>query len=477
MSTRRPAFSIARSRPTGWLLFVLLLVAALATEYWDKNPLTLPGGIDVPWARFVLAMAVAPLAITANAWRWSALARVPGEMRPLLVFYAACALSVVGLLLNPLAPDGLLQYFKTLAHLSLYALLVYVIVKRVTWERLQTLVRAYYLFGVAAALLALAQFVSGTFGLLPWMSAFYFRSAEYEVGGGIFMGFRASSIFGEPSWAARYYIHWIALSCAYWWFTRQQRYLWALALFGLAFYVANSLLGYVLLATFAGVLVLSFMWQRNMLSLSPAKKLVVAALGLAIVFGWLVGVRLPLPRLLESTIARVALVVQGGGGSGNRWDSIYAGLEVWRRAPIFGVGLGNIEGHIVKFYRDKAYVFRSYFGSDSLYVQLLAETGLVGFLAFLYFWGRLILGPAALRFDWTHLPPDAAQASAWLRLLQIDAVAQGVGMLNYSDYLSPHLWTVVGIALACRALLVREGASTAFERAGRATRRLDPAPA
>ena len=477
MTAQTPASSISRWRPTGWRLFVLLLVAALATEYWDKNPLVLPGGIDVPWARFVLAMAVAPLAITANAWRWSALARVPGEMRPLLAFYAACALSVVGLLLNPLASDGLLQYVKTLAHLSLYVLLVYVIVKRITWERIQTLVRAYYLLGVAAALLALAQFVSGTFGIFPWMTAFYFRSAEYEVGGGIFMGFRASSIFGEPSWAARYYIHWIALSCAYWWFTRQQRYLWALGLFGLAFYVANSLLGYVLLATFALGLLVSFMWQRNMLSLSPAKKLAVAALGFAVLFGWLVGVRVPLPRLLESTVARVALVVQGGGGSGNRWDSIYAGLEVWRRAPIFGVGLGNIDGHIVKFYRDKAYVFRSYFGSDSLYVQLLAETGLVGFLAFLYFWGRLIFGPAGPQLDWSDLPPDAAQTYAWLRLLQMDAVAQAVGMLNYSDYLSPHIWTVVGIVLACRALIVRQAASAAAERPAHGMRRLDHAPA
>jgi hypothetical protein len=29
-------------------------------------------------------------------------------------------------------------------------------------------------------------------------------------------------------------------------------------------------------------------------------------------------------------------------------------------------------------------------------------------------------------------------------------------MLNYSDYLNPHLWTVVAITLAIRTLLVNE---------------------
>jgi O-antigen ligase/polysaccharide polymerase Wzy-like membrane protein len=470
------AYPAPRWRLTAWQLFVCLLILALGAEYWDKNPARLPNGIAVPWPRFVLAMAVTPL-VVAGAWRWSVLLRLPREMRPLMIFHLGCALSLVGLVLHPLAPDGIAQFARTFTHLSLYVLLVYVIVKHVTWDRLRLLVGAYYVLGVGAALFALLQFVSGALGVLPWMSALYFRSAHYDVGAGLTMGFRASSIFGEPSWAARYYVHWIALACGYWWFTRRRRHLVALVVFLLAFYVANSLMGYVLLGVFAGGLLATQMWRRNMFSLSTRKKAVLGALAYAALIAWLLGAQMPLPDLFDRTVRRVELVLQGAGGSGNRWDSIFAGLEVWRRAPVFGVGLGNIDGHIVQFYTDKAYIFRSYFGSDSLYVQFLGETGLVGLLGFLYFWLNLILFRIPGNFSTRNFAPGAAQAYGWLRLLQMDALAQAVGMLNYSDYLSPHLWTVVGITLACRALVRREAAPAETERVPTGLPRFTTAPA
>jgi hypothetical protein len=463
-----------RWRLTGWQLFVFLLIAALGSEYWDKEPLRLSSRLVLPWPRFVLAMAIAPLAIGIGVWRWSAVTRIPYEMRPLMVFYAACALSFLGLLFHPLASDGVLQFAKTFAHLSLYVVLVYVIVKHTTWERLRLLVGAYYVLGIGAAVLSLLQFADGALGILPWMSALRFQSATYDVGAGLTMGFRASSIFGEPRWAARYYVHWIALACGYWWFTGRVRHLAALVLFLLAFYVANSLLGYVLLGVFAVSLLATQMWRRNMFSLSPRKKAGLALFAYAAVIAWLVGVEVPLPDLFDRTVRRVGLVVQGGGGSGNRWDGVFAGLEVWRRAPIFGVGLGNIEGHIVQFYTDKAYIFRSSFSSDSVYVQLLAETGIVGLMGFLYFWGRLIVFHVPASFQLTG---GTAQAHGWLRLLQLDALAHTVAMLNYSDYLSPHLWTVIGIMLACRALVRREAVHMETARAPASLPRLTTAPA
>ena len=452
-ATGRP---LSLPRLTGWQLFVFLLVLALGSEYWDKNPLHLPNGIPIPWPRFVLAMAIAPLALGASVWRWSALLSIPREMKPLLIFCAGCAVSLVGLLLHPLAADGVAQFVRTFAHLALYVLLVYVIVKHVTWERLRLLVGVYYLLGIAAAFIALLQFVNGALGLLPWMSPFLFRSGSYDVGAGLTMGFRASSIFGEPSWAARYYVHWIAIACGYWAWSRRRRHLAAIVLFLMAFYVANSLLGYVLLGVFALTWLLTQMWRRNMFSLSPRKKGVLAAIAYVGLLAWLLGLELPLPDLFDRSVRRVGLVVQGGGGSGNRWDSIFAGLEVWRRAPVFGVGLGNIDGHIVQFYTDKAYIFRSYFGSDSLYVQILAETGVVGLSAFLYFWCRLLFFRVPTSFSAARFGPGAGQAYSWLRFLQLDALAQMAGMLNYSDYLSPHMWTVVAVLLACRAVVRRE---------------------
>jgi O-antigen ligase len=338
-------------------------------------------------------------------------------------------------------------------------------------------VGAYYVLGIVASFIALLQFVSGAFGVFPWMSAFHFRSGTYDVGAGLTMGFRASSIFGEPSWAARYYVHWIALACGYWAFTRRPRHLAAAFLFLLAFYVANSLLGYVLLGVFAFVFLIVQMWRRNMFSLSPRRKAALMGLAYVGLLAWLLGFEPPLPDLFDRSLRRVGLVAQGGGGSGNRWDSIFAGLEVWRRAPTFGVGLGNIDGHIVQFYTDKAYIFRSYYGSDSLYVQILAETGIVGLLAFLYFWCRLLIFRVPASFSAGGVGGGTGQAYSWLRFLQLDAMAQLAGMLNYSDYLSPHLWTVVAMLLACCVVVRREAQVTEPESTPALMPRLKTAPA
>jgi hypothetical protein len=134
---------------------------------------------------------------------------------------------------------------------------------------------------------------------------------------------------------------------------------------------------------------------------------------------------------------------------------VFAGLEVWKLAPVFGVGLGNIDRYIVPFYQDPAWVLRSQYASDSLYVQLLAETGFPGLLGFLWFWGRLLwfASPSAAALSER---PEVARAYGWLRFLQLDLFAQAVGMVNASDYLNPHLWTVVAIVLACKVVIIRE---------------------
>ncbi len=51
--------------------------------------------------------------------------------------------------------------------------------------------------------------------------------------------------------------------------------------------------------------------------------------------------------------------------------------------------------------------------------------------------------------------PEAARAYGWMRFLQLDLFAQAVGMVNASDYLNPHLWTVVAMVLACKVVIIR----------------------
>ncbi|MBA3298235.1 MAG: O-antigen ligase family protein, partial [Acidobacteria bacterium] len=415
-----------------------------------KNALPL-AGLEVPWPHFMVALLLLPLLVPRRDRRWSAVLRLPRPLGPMLLFWASCGLSVTSLALSPGSDP--FQFLKTFGHLTIYVVFVCVVVKWITWPRLLLLVNAYYVLGIAAAMLSLLQMLHGGFGFFPWLAPILFQSAEYAVGEGLTTGFRASSFFGEPSWAARYYVHYLALALAFWVQTRRRRHLVALALFIVAFYGANSLLGYVILGTFLVAAAVAQMWRRNMFTLGRTQKMVLGGAAYVFLLLWLTGTTPKLPDLLDRSIARVGLVMRGGGGAGNRIDSVYAGLEVWKRAPVLGVGFGNIDRYIEPFYRDPAWVLRSQHASDSLYVQLVAETGIPGLLAFLWFWGRLL---------WFSTPraslaghPEAVEAYGWLRFLQLDLFAQAVGMINASDYMNPHLWTVVAIVLGCKVVVIR----------------------
>ena len=446
-------------RPTGWHLFLTLLLIALGSEYWDKDPIA-AGGALLPWPRFLLAVAVLPLVVPPGDWRWSSVLRLPTALGPLLIFWLTCGFSVLAVAMAP-GPSDYSQFARTYVHLTVYVVFACVLVKWMTWPRLLLLVRGYYALGIVAAVLSVVQFLHGTLGVLPWLAPLRFQSAEYEVGLGLTTGFRAAAFFGEPSWAARYYVHFLAIALSFWWSTGRRIHLGAALLFLAAFYMANSLLGYAILLTFALLVGAAQVRARAVLSLSRRTKFAAAAAAYVLLLLWLVDMVPRAPDLLERSIARIGLVLQGGGGAGNRIDSVFAGLEVWELAPALGVGLGNIDRYITRFYLDPAWVLRSQFASDSLYVQLLAETGPAGLVAFLWFWVNLVW--FRRRRDATEPTPTVAYGYALVMFLQVDLVAQAVGMANSSDYLNPHLWTVVAIMLSAKTLLA--GRVTAVEPA------------
>jgi hypothetical protein len=440
-------------RPTAWRLFVLLLLVALASEYWDKDALVVGGGLTIPWPRFMLALSLLPLLVAPRDRKWSAIMRLPAPLAPMLVFFGCCAMSILGVALAPSASDPR-QFLKTFLHFTTYILFVVVVVKWVTWPRLSLLVRGYYALGIFAALVTVLQYVYGNLGWFPWLAPLRFQSAEYDVGGGLTAGFRASSIFGEPSWAARYYVHFLAVAMAFWVQNRQWPHVGAIVLFLFAFYAANSLLGYVILGSFIVAALVAQLWRKSMFSIGRRHKIVLGVAAYAWLLLWMVGMTPRLPDLIDRSVARVALIQQGAGAVDNRIDSVFAGLQVWKLAPIVGVGLGNIDQYIVRFYQSPEWVLRSQYAADSVYVQILAEAGVVGLIGFLWFWIRLLWFSAPAGFAGTAAP-DVSRAYIWMRFLQLDLFAQAVGMSNAADYLNPHLWTVIAIVLACKVLILR----------------------
>jgi len=442
-----------RGRDVLWKMLVVLLVMALASESFDEHPYLLAQGVSVPWPRFMFVFLLTFAVFIMFVLGRRIYLNMPAVYQPLFLFWCANQLSIIGILWMGAESSKLLQFIETDVHLTIYIVFVYALLKLADWDRFRFLLRVYYGLGIVAAIVAIMQFVHGNFGWFSWMSNYLFESRSY-----LQVGFRTSSIFGEPMWAARYYVHWIALSLAFYSYSRKRRYIALLLLFGLVFYMAASLLGYLMLSGFVLILLLSQM-RGKALPVSRQAKVVAFLAGDLLVCILLLSIMfeqgLPVPHLLETSIERAGEVLQGRGGAGNRIDGIQAGLRVWQESPLFGVGLGNNYFYIYRFYTDPAFVVRSRFDTDSMYTQMLSEKGLVGLVAFLYFLARMIRTPRTNLFPVALTESRDREAYILLRFLQMDLVAQAVGMVNYSDLLAPHLWVIVAIVLVLQQVVLK----------------------
>ncbi|MBN2207996.1 MAG: O-antigen ligase family protein [Candidatus Coatesbacteria bacterium] len=68
-----------------------------------------------------------------------------------------------------------------------------------------------------------------------------------------------------------------------------------------------------------------------------------------------------------------------------RVDGAISALRMLRDFPLFGVGIGNFEPHFDDYYRKNPEALRIYKVPDNVVFMVLAETGIVGLMAFLLF--------------------------------------------------------------------------------------------
>ena len=92
-----------------------------------------------------------------------------------------------------------------------------------------------------------------------------------------------------------------------------------------------------------------------------------------------VGVILSIPSLKE----RFLTIARWGGGSG-RFGLWKISLRIFGKSPLFGNGLGLFMDHFSKYNN----LFVQYV--HNCYLQILAETGLLGFVSFIWFLGEII---------------------------------------------------------------------------------------
>jgi O-antigen ligase len=141
--------------------------------------------------------------------------------------------------------------------------------------------------------------------------------------------------------------------------------------------------------------------------------------------------------------------------SGQDWSNltrIYSMQAAWKAfllSPVVGIGWGQFGWHFPVLVDPMG--LQSQFTwpvVNNFYLQVLCETGLVGFLA------MTVLGLGLLRGVWRRLG-GADGASRWQKQTLVWTTVGFVGvwvqMVSFSQYNLPHIWVALGLLLAATA--------------------------
>lgn len=126
----------------------------------------------------------------------------------------------------------------------------------------------------------------------------------------------------------------------------------------------------------------------------------------------------------------------GSASGAVRFNEAMTGINMWQTSPVYGVGLGqygfNYFRHVWDMSLAGAVVSERRIASN-VYVEILAELGLLGLLAIGVFWVRWIRSVGTRR-------PNS-------NLIYASAIAMMVAFLAYPTFNIAFLWAYVGIAL------------------------------
>jgi len=165
-------------------------------------------------------------------------------------------------------------------------------------------------------------------------------------------------------------------------------------------------------------------------------------------------VTLAAPQTIRDRLGSITSSAATDGGAG-RTDIWRVGTRTFRSAPVEGVGLGNYSAAVVNHLNEPGLIRRPdvVVGQTKVahntYLEILTETGVVGFLLFL---GLICSALAALAGAIRGPAGDAPGSGPVLRAL----FAAAVGVLAANFFISGQyetvLWVVLGLSLASASL-------------------------
>ncbi len=182
------------------------------------------------------------------------------------------------------------------------------------------------------------------------------------------------------------------------------------------------------------------------------RSLLLKSTPLAIAIIGFTGVAALMGPMLASTMAGqthigfIPALIESEGSKSEHWISIVQGLQLFFESPVFGCGLG-------------VYIYEQMKQSGTLLIihstpiWLLAETGLVGFLAFAVPFGRVLAG------EWKR----RQLGDIGSQLIVTSLVAFAVTSMGHEMLYQRAIWLLLGAGLACGISKQGQGRPVASE--------------
>ena len=407
------------------------IVAIAALLPFERIPSLTAGGVNVRASQVALFLTIA----WSGLWLASGRIRLPWrrpETLALAGFFAAAALSLFG-------SDYPRRSLMVLAFTAFTASLAVLMPALLCAPRhLATTRRVVLIVAAAVCLFGLWQFAGDMAGLPAWLTGL---RPQYTKA---ILGFtRIQSTSAEPLYFADYLL--LPFSLAYAWLlsgAAAKTRPWLVALLfviSIDIVLTASRGGYAGLAASAVAVV--WMLRRGAVTVRRAAIALVAGLAAAaIAFLVLSSYAVTTPGTLADTFLKHVTTLTDGAAYVERADTSRTAIDAFRLHPIIGVGIGGYGPFVVTYAHRMPDAGWPIVNDE--YLELLAETGVIGFLAFMIFIGFVFRA-------------GARQAPSDIEPIRVGAVAALVGILvqyfTFSTLYVMHVWFAIGLVLACAA--------------------------
>lgn len=132
-------------------------------------------------------------------------------------------------------------------------------------------------------------------------------------------------------------------------------------------------------------------------------------------------------------------IEQGTDTVGIRYGLWLAGWRMWLEHPVLGVGIGQYSNQLIYYGRDLLSADHLQLIAHNMYIQILAETGLVGFVLF------IAMFLPSLRSLWSTIHSDDNRISSLAKIWLIVLILMLVGGITKSDHYDKLIWASLGI--------------------------------